>query len=250
MELSLIGGANRGRSSNISPEASYNWFYEKNAGGDSLVPVPGARLFASTGLSEARGCINYNDKAFFVVGNTLFEIDSNGGLASRGTLNTGSGPVSMAHNGTRAGANQQIMIVDGTSGYIYDNTTKTMAEITDIDFTASQSVVFLDGYFIFAQKDSDRFWLTGLYDGSTIDPADFSTAEGHPDEIQSLLASEQEIVDAMFIIWQRMKIVMEPKSGTTRATQTIRFSAFKAASHRSAVQRLFRLRALITRLSG
>ncbi len=33
-----------------------------------------------------------------------------------------------------------------------------------------------------------------------------------------LLASEQEIVDAMFIIWQRMKIVMEPSSAVPFAT--------------------------------
>ena len=33
-----------------------------------------------------------------------------------------------------------------------------------------------------------------------------------------LLCSEQEIIDAMFIIWQRMKIVMEPSSAVTLAT--------------------------------
>jgi threonine dehydratase len=33
-----------------------------------------------------------------------------------------------------------------------------------------------------------------------------------------LLASEQEIIDAMYIIWQRMKIVMEPSSAVTLAT--------------------------------
>ncbi|MGI9353641.1 MAG: beta-hydroxyaspartate dehydratase BhcB [Rhizobiaceae bacterium] len=33
-----------------------------------------------------------------------------------------------------------------------------------------------------------------------------------------LLASEQEIVDAMFVIWQRMKIVVEPSSAVTLAT--------------------------------
>ncbi|MEP1209519.1 MAG: beta-hydroxyaspartate dehydratase BhcB [Rhizobiaceae bacterium] len=33
-----------------------------------------------------------------------------------------------------------------------------------------------------------------------------------------LLASEQDIIDAMFIIWQRMKIVMEPSSAVPLAT--------------------------------
>ncbi len=33
-----------------------------------------------------------------------------------------------------------------------------------------------------------------------------------------LLASEQEIIDAMYLIWQRMKIVVEPSSAVTLAT--------------------------------
>ena len=33
-----------------------------------------------------------------------------------------------------------------------------------------------------------------------------------------LTASEQEIVDAMLLIWQRMKIVMEPSSAVPLAT--------------------------------
>ena len=100
----------------------------------------------------------------------------------------------MAHNGVRPSANQQIMIVDGTDGYIYDNTTSTLTQISDADFVASDSVVFIDGYFVFSQAGgSDRFWLTNQYDGTTIEPTDFATAEGWPDAIQSLIADNREL---------------------------------------------------------
>jgi hypothetical protein len=36
MQIPLMGGANEGRSPNISPEVCINWFYEKGAGGESL----------------------------------------------------------------------------------------------------------------------------------------------------------------------------------------------------------------------
>lgn len=193
MEIPFLGGAYEGRSSNVSPETCINWFYEKGESGESLAPTPGATLFATTKTGEVRGCLDYNDKAWFVTGDRFYEVDSNGVSTERGSLKTSTGHISMAHNGTREGANQQIMIVDGLFGYIYDNNTQTLSEITDIDFTASQSVVFMDGYFIFAQKDTDRFWLSGLYDGSTVDPTDFSTAEGYPDRIQALIADRREL---------------------------------------------------------
>ncbi len=128
-----------------------------------------------------------------MVGDTLYEVTSAGTATSRGTLETSSGRVSMAHNGVRVGANQQIMIVDGSEGYIYDNTTQTLTKIADTDMVASESVLFLDGYFVFAQKNSDRFWITSLYDGTAIDENDFATAEGDPDILQAVATDRREL---------------------------------------------------------
>lgn len=189
MNLRLLGGV-EGRSSNISPEKCINLFYEKGENGESLVNVPGATEFADLGNGAVRGGIEYNGKAYFVCGNTLYELSSGGTATSRGSLNTSSGHVSMAHNGTRTGANQQIFIADGTQRYIYDNTTSLLTGYTDY---AAVTVVFIDGYFIFNVANTDRFYLTALYDGVTVDALDFETAEGDPDEIQSLLTDQREL---------------------------------------------------------
>jgi len=170
-----------------------NYFYEKNVDGESIVSTPGATSFVVLGTGEVRGGIAFDGKVYFVMGNTLYEVNSAGTSTSRGTLNTSSGLVSMAHNGVRDASNQQIMIVDGSDGWIYTKATAALTEITDVDFVDTESVVFIDGYFIFAQKDSDRFWLTGLYDGTTITATDFFTAEGWPDDIQSLIADQREL---------------------------------------------------------
>ena len=193
MKIPFIGGSYTGRSPNVASQTMVNYFYEKNVDGESLVSTPGATVKKDLGNGEVRGGIAYNELAYFVMGNTLYELNSAGTSTSRGTINTSSGRVSMAHNGVRSGANQQIMIVDGSDGWIYDNTTSTLSEITDADFTDTESVVFLDGYFIFAQRNSDRFWITSQYDGTTISATDFSTAEGSPDEIQSLIADQREL---------------------------------------------------------
>jgi hypothetical protein len=100
----------------------------------------------------------------------------------------------MAHNGVRPGANQQLMIVDGSDGWIYNNATSTLSVISNSNFVDSESVVFIDGYFVFAQSGgSDRIWITNQYDGTTINATDFATAEGWPDAIQSLVADNREL---------------------------------------------------------
>lgn len=190
MQLPLLGGANAGRSSNISPEVCINWFYEKGTDGESLVSTHGATVFATLAAGEVRGAIEFDDKAFFVSGPTLYEVTSNGTATSRGTLSTSTGRVSMAHNGTRTGANQQIFIADGTKRYIYDNTTQALTGYTDY---SADTVTFLDGYFAFNRSDTDRFYITSLYDGTTIDSEDWATAEGDPDVLMAVLADRRDL---------------------------------------------------------
>jgi hypothetical protein len=190
MKLPLTGGSYEGRSSNLSPEICRNWFFEETAGGESLVSTPGATVFSALGAGEVRGGIEYNDKGYFVRGNTLYEINATGTATSRGTLTTSSGLVTMAHNGIRTGANQQIFIADGTQRYIYDNTTSTLTGYTDY---AAEIVTFIDGYFVFNVKDTDRFYITSLYDGTTVDSDDFATAEGDPDKLQAIASDRRDL---------------------------------------------------------
>ena len=167
-----------------------NWFMEQTAGGESLVSTHGSVALVVPAPGEVRGGIEYNDKAYFVIGNTLYEVTASGSSVSRGTLSTSTGRVSMAHNGVRAGAVQQIFIADGSGRYIYDNTTSTLTAYTDY---AAVTVVFLDGYFVFNVKDTDRFYITSLYDGTTVGVDDYATAEGDPDELQAVASNRRDL---------------------------------------------------------
>ena len=190
MKLPLTGGSYEGRSTNLTPEVCLNWFYEETAGGESLVSTPGSTVFSALGAGEVRGCIEYNGNAFFVKGNTLYEVSSSGTATSRGTLSTSTGRVQMAHNGVRTGANQQICIVDGTSWYIYDNTAITLTRYTTYSF---DTVTFIDGYFVMGQTNTDRFYITSLYDGTAIDSDDWATAEGDPDRLVSIASDRRDL---------------------------------------------------------
>jgi len=54
-------------------------------------------------------------------------------------------------------------------------------------------VGYLDGYFVFNEPNSQRLWITSLLDGLSVDPLDFVSAEGAPDDITALIVDHREV---------------------------------------------------------
>jgi hypothetical protein len=121
-----------------------------------------------------------------VSGNQFFEINSSYTATLRGTVG-GTGPVSMVDNGT------QIFIATNPNGYIFNTSTNVFAQITDPDFPGAVTVAYLDGYFIFNPPNSQRFYLTALLDGTSVDPLDFASAEGSSDGLVALIVDHREL---------------------------------------------------------
>ena len=61
------------------------------------------------------------------------------------------------------------MIIDGLYGYIFNKTTDTFTKITDEDFPVPSDLTFQDGYFIITEKDTAKFWISGVNNGLTWD---------------------------------------------------------------------------------
>lgn len=110
----------------------------------ALFGIPGQRLFTSTS-SSVRGWVSFQDLVYAVIGNTLISIDKTGNIiAPLGTLNTSDGLVSMKTNGLASegiGGNQ-IMIVDGVNGYIFNVVTRIFQQITS--YSAVQATATLN----------------------------------------------------------------------------------------------------------
>jgi hypothetical protein len=93
----------------------------------------------------------------------------------------------MVDNGT------QLFIATNPISYIYDAASEVLAQITDIDFPGAITVGYLDGYFIFQEPNSQKFWTSELLDGTQIDPLSFASAEGMPDNLVSLFVDHREV---------------------------------------------------------
>lgn len=196
MRIPFIGKQDKARSINVDNQQLQNWYLEVDQDGYGNIvayPTPGLTLYATTGIGPIRGSINYNNLLYVVSGNTLYEVTTDKVVTSRGTLNTDSGQVSLAHNGANNG--QQLIIVDGTNGYIFDSGAVSFAVIADADFPDTAThVVFKDGYFIVNDPtNSGRFYISSSYDGTAWATLDFATAERNPDELQAIMAVENEV---------------------------------------------------------
>lgn len=190
MKTPILGASYVARSVNAADSRMVNMFPEAIPEGGKepafLNRAPGLAVLATLGTGPVRGLWKLGDYGYAVSGNTLYRIDSSWAVTSLGTV-AGTGPVSMADNGT------QLFIAAGSPSYIYDASTGVFGAITDPDFPGANTVGFLDGYFVFSEPNSDRIWVTALYDGYNIDALDFASAEGSPDGVVGLIVSHREV---------------------------------------------------------
>lgn len=191
MEIPFVGGAYTSRSPNLDAQQCINFYpvldQEGGKSVSALYGTPGLKLFRNLNkAAPVRGLHVMDDKLYAVCGNTLYEIPKNAPLeAKSSTLDTLTGHVWMADNGT------QLMIVDGSYGYIYQS--GTLTKISDTDFPTPSSLTYQDGYFIVTKADSDEIYISALNDGTSWAALDFASAEGKPDDATAVLSDHREL---------------------------------------------------------
>lgn len=190
----FIGPSYTLQSVNVDCQRCVNFYPEINDLGTgkerevaSLVPTPGLRLLLTLAEDPVRGVYTAsNGEVYAVGGNKLYQISSAWSATELGSLNTSSGAVSMADNGT------YLVLVDGTDGFSYNMSTDTFAEITDSEFYPADLVTFQDGYFIFNRTGTAQFFFCD--DGSlNFSGTDIATAEGSPDDLVGLISAYQNL---------------------------------------------------------
>jgi len=192
MKTPILGSAYVARSVNAADNRMVNLFPEVVPEGGKepafLQRAPGLTTLTTLGLGveQVRGLWALGDYLYAVCGNTMYKLDSSYTATNLGTV-AGTGPVSMADNGT------QIFIAANGPSYIYNATTDVFQQITDPDFPGAVTVGYLDGYFVFNQPNSQLIWVTSLLDGTAIDPLDFASAEGAPDNVVGIIVDHREV---------------------------------------------------------
>jgi len=193
MKTPILGSTYVARSVNAADARMVNLFPEivPEAGKEPafLNRAPGLKLLNTIGIGPIRGLWAFSPQdgvGFVVSGNQLYKIDNNYTATLIGSV-SGTGPVSMADNGT------QLFIACNGPSYIYNATTNAFGQITDPDFPGAVTVCYLDGYFVFNEPNSQKMWITALLDGTSIDPLEFASTEGSPDNLLAVASNFREV---------------------------------------------------------
>jgi hypothetical protein len=190
MKTPILGAAYVARSVNAADNRMINLFPEVVPEGGKepgfLQRTPGLRRVLNLGVGPVRGMWAYGGFGFVLSGTTLYRVGPGYATLPIAGVISGSGPVSMADNGT-----QLFIAADGPS-WVYNIGTNALAQISDSDFPGARQVGYLDGYFVFIEPDSQRVWVTDLLDGTSIDPLDFASAEGSADNLVGLIIDHRE----------------------------------------------------------
>lgn len=192
--INVFGLGLASKSPFVTAKLLQNMYAEVRPQGEKSAMVgyqtPGQTLFTDFGATPARGGMEFEalSVAYVVHRGTLWEVNNAGVQTNRGTLLTTTGRVSMADNGT------QVMIVDGTYGYIYNTVTNAFAQIVDADFPANPvTVTFLAGRFVVSLLGSSRFYCSDMYAGLSWDALMFANAETSPDPIVAAWTSNGQL---------------------------------------------------------
>lgn len=201
--IPLLSGAYQARSVIAGAQRCVNLYPESNPQ-DSQQPVPithyptpGTTLEGICPSVAIARCIYRatNGELFYVVGTTVFYVDSAFNFTALGSINNQRNIVSMSDNGL------VIIIVDGsTSGWAIDMVAHTFGQITDPNFFGADKVDYLDTYLIFNLPDTAQFYISlsnstyAMFVGGTaFDPLDIAAKTGSADPIMTLIVVHREL---------------------------------------------------------
>ena len=194
MKTPILGSTYVARSVNAADSRMVNLFPEIVPEGGKepafLNRCPGLKFQNRVGVGPIRGLWAHQtrgDDFYIASGNEFYKLTSLTGTPIKLGNISGTGPVSIADNGT------QLFIACGAKGYIYNESTGVFAQITDPDFPGATTVCYLDGYFVFNEPNSQKIWVSQLLDGTSVEPLDFASAEGSPDGVVGIINDHKEL---------------------------------------------------------
>ena len=200
--IPFIGGTAKARSIAVNNQETVNFMQSVHGGGAKgpiiLEPTPGTVDLGAIGDGVCRSpqMVNWGgrgtDDLYGVFGLELEAMTLLSGVQNIGTLQ--NNPLSQKVRIARG--RNDLALVDGTDGYFYDGT--TFLQITDVDFPGQSGrpnglpthILYMDGFFIVNDADTDDFLISAKEDASSWNPLDFEAAAVAPDNSLALANTE------------------------------------------------------------
>jgi hypothetical protein len=145
-----------------------------------LAPLPGLQEFAYVpDTRKQRGGYVAEGRLVFVADTTLYQCMPNGSLRTIGTI-PGTSRCSFAHNGV-----SEVLIVNGSSGYIWNWDDDTLTQITDEGFPGGLLAAYIASLFVVIDPTRRYFQNSALNDGANWNALETYQGESKPDRIKA-----------------------------------------------------------------
>jgi len=194
--LPLIGGFYADETRPWSVQDCVNWLPTQAEKSGTRTPTmlktpPGLRQVLNVGTAPVRGTYNCEGVFVMVAGNTLYRVNNNLTTTTLGTI-PGIGIVKFADNQQASG--NQLLIMNGSAGYIYDTAAATLTRITDEGYPGAINGVFMDSYFVQIEPARRFAFNSAPADGLNYNTLDRFTSELAPDLLVSLAVVNNDLV--------------------------------------------------------
>ncbi len=188
----FVGGSYTAESVNVAAEECIGLYAELNetAGAQakySYIWSPGLKTFTTLSGSPVCSLQWAEGRCFSVTDSKLFEIFADGTHSILQTISTDGNIVSMASSNT------QLLIVAASRAYCYDFTSNTLTEVTGLLAAVPLQVQYSDGYFIVIFQNSNKFQVSGLFDGTSWPGLQVNEVSVFPENISSIIVSQRQL---------------------------------------------------------
>lgn len=171
--IPLFGEGITSKSPVVTRQRRLNCYLEVRKDNDKSSVVcygtPGLRrLFTDSSLM--RGMIGTDTALYTTSNNQVARRAANGTVQTSGVIGTASGLVGMALNPT------QVLIVDGSAGYIFNPTTGAVTIVGGAFPNGARSAAYCNGFFACEQPGTNQFFISAFNDGLTWNGLSFAAA--------------------------------------------------------------------------
>ena len=130
------------------------------------------------------GVYEFLNKIYVATSNFLYEVN--------GTIATSIGAVSFSKKVVFSDNGIDLMMV-AENGYAYTPSTSTLKDMsTEEGWYPSDTVAYMDGYFIFNRTGTGQFFISKLY-STEIDPIDWASGESAPDDTVGVIVTSRQL---------------------------------------------------------
>ena len=148
-------------------------------------------LEVSSTARPVRGVYSAEGRLFAAMGDTLYLNTTSAVAIPLGTI-PGVGRVRMSNNQITGG--NEVIAVNGSSGYVYNTVTTVFQRITDAGYPGAIDVVFIDGYLIQIEPARRFAFHSDLADALSYNTLDRFTSEVSPDLLVGLGVRNNELI--------------------------------------------------------